>query len=73
MTRYTVAAATGKGGFILDADEVELTDTWAIFRRDGEIEQAFAVSAITHIAALDENDNPRGKIYARGMQDYDNL
>lgn len=71
--RYYVGIATGKGSFTIDAEEVELTDTWAIFRNDGKVEHAMAATSVSMISQLDEKGEPRIGMSARGLPDWSNL
>ncbi len=71
--RYTVTAATGRGSFIVEADSVRLTDSWAIFVKDNEVEHAFGTRFITQVSLLDEDGNPRMEIYTAGARPYLNL
>ncbi len=71
--RYYVGAATGKGSFTVDAEDVELTDEWVIFRNEGKVEHAFNRRLVTSVSRLDEAGEPRMNMHIPGMNDYVNL
>lgn len=72
--RFAVTSNTGKGGFTVEADSVEIKEGWIVFNKDGKPESAFNSTSVAHIAKLDEEGNPRIRVHGGdGKPQYDNL